>query len=83
VPYDGSNGARARSSRIRAAHDDEATRLDSMRRRAQMGEAPGEPRASLLARAVRALVRRPGWEADPLERLERGVDGETTVRRGT
>jgi len=33
-PYDSGYGSRARSARIRAEHDDEATRLDSLRRRA-------------------------------------------------
>ena len=33
-PYDSGYGSRARSARIRADHDDEATHLDSMRRRA-------------------------------------------------
>jgi hypothetical protein len=31
--HDGSNSARARSARIRTEHDDEATQLESMRRR--------------------------------------------------
>ena len=34
--HDGSNGARARSARIRSDHDDEATQLDSMARRSAM-----------------------------------------------
>ena len=32
-PYDSGYGSRARSARIRAEHDDEATRLESMRLR--------------------------------------------------
>jgi hypothetical protein len=36
---DGRNSSRARSARIRSAHDYEATALETMRRRA-----PGEPR---------------------------------------
>ncbi len=83
MPYDGSNGARARSSRIRAAHDDEATRLESMRQRARASQAHPTARASLLTRAVRALVQRPAFESDPLRHLEHGVEGETTVRSGT
>jgi hypothetical protein len=55
MPYDdGRNSARARSARIRASHDYEATHLESMRRRTQeTGET--EPRVRLLARLAAAL----------------------------
>jgi hypothetical protein len=59
---DGQSGARARSARIRSAHDYEATTLDSMRRRAQA--LPQQPTRSRwqLVRAVLTLGRagRPG-----------------------
>lgn len=46
--YDGSNSARARSARIRASHDYEATELDTMRRN---GAARGlQQRASFVTR---------------------------------
>jgi hypothetical protein len=58
--HDGSDGARARSARIRAAHDYEATHLDAMRCRSA---APGEterPRwwRSPALSVVRLLARR-------------------------
>jgi hypothetical protein len=55
MPYDdGRNSARARSARIGASHDYEATHLESMRRRTQeMGET--EPRVRLVARLAAAL----------------------------
>jgi hypothetical protein len=56
--YDGGqNGARARSSRIRSAHDHEATTLDSMRRRSQaLQEQPTRSRWQLV-RVVLTLGR--------------------------
>jgi hypothetical protein len=49
---DGRNGSRARSARIRSAHDHEATALETMRRRA-----PGEPKQrARIARIVRACM---------------------------
>jgi hypothetical protein len=58
--HDGGNSARARSARIRAGHDYEATHLDSMQRR---GSAL-EQRAERVSR----------WRAcaAPLARLTRG-----------
>jgi hypothetical protein len=54
---DGQSGARARSARIRSAHDDEATTLDSMRRRTQaLQQQPARPRWQLV-RAVLTLGR--------------------------
>jgi hypothetical protein len=60
---DGSNGARARSARIRASHDGEATQLDSMRRRSATLDAttgrvrwwrsPAAPIVRLLGRHAR------------------------------
>jgi hypothetical protein len=59
--HDGSNGARARSARIRAAHDCEATQLDSMRRRANTLEprARRQGRWRALAATVARLTGRP------------------------
>jgi hypothetical protein len=57
MQHDGSNSARARSARIRTAHEYEATQLDTMRRN---GAARGEPsRVSLAARIVSAFRRAP------------------------
>ena len=77
--HDGSNSARARSARIRAAHDDEATRLESMRRnartqhRACSHSTSARPSASLERRSS-ALGRAHRWKDDPLQGLE--VDAE-------
>jgi hypothetical protein len=55
MPYDdGRNSGRARSARIRASHDYEATQLDSMRRRTRE-EAEPEPRGRLVARLATAF----------------------------
>jgi hypothetical protein len=77
--HDGSYGARARSARIRAAHEYEATELDSMRRNAAKG-AMREPRASVLTRLSAALGRARWWHADPPLALESDGDGEVAVR---
>jgi hypothetical protein len=58
--HDGSDGARARSARIRADHDYEATHLDAMRSR---GAAPGDTERARWWRApatpvVRLFTRR-------------------------
>jgi hypothetical protein len=58
--HDGSNGARARSARIRSSHDYEATRLDSMRRNAAARDVHA-PRASLLMRMASVFGRSRGW----------------------
>lgn len=58
--HDGSNGARARSARIRSSHDYEATKLDSMRRNAAVRDAQ-PPRASLLARLASVFGRSRTW----------------------
>ena len=52
--YDaGRNGSRARSARIRSAHDDEETALDSMHRRAQaLEEQPARSRWQLVRAAL-------------------------------
>jgi hypothetical protein len=50
------NGARARSARIRLAHDDEATRLDTMRRLSLPVETRGN-RALAIRRFTGALAR--------------------------
>lgn len=66
MQHDGSNSARARSARIRAAHDYEANRLESMRRNATQPQ----PHVSLLARLTSALSRARRWNADPMQGLE-------------
>jgi hypothetical protein len=58
--HDGSNGARARSARIRTSHDYEATKLDSMRRNAAARDAQ-PPRASLLTRMASVFGRSREW----------------------
>lgn len=58
--HDGSNGARARSARIRSSHDYEATKLDSMRRNTAARDAQ-PPRASLLMRMASVFRRSRGW----------------------
>jgi hypothetical protein len=57
MQHDGSNSARARSARIRASHDYEATELDTMRRHAAARELQQRPSfvmrlSSLLGRAL-------------------------------
>ena len=54
---DGSNSGRARSARIRASHDYEATELESMRRRGKALEDRQRPRPTLMARLMRGVVR--------------------------
>ena len=57
MPYDdGRNSTRARSARIRASHDYEATQLEEMRRRSAARE-PRPGRASLLTRLSAAFAR--------------------------
>lgn len=58
--HDGSNGARARSARIRSSHDHEATKLDSMRRNAAARDAQ-PARASLLVRMASIFGRQRTW----------------------
>ena len=62
MQHDGSNSARARSARIRAAHDYEANRLESMRRNTGMQP---QPHVSRLARLTSALARAGRRHADP------------------
>lgn len=55
MPYDdGRYSARARSARIRASHDYEATQLEAMRRRSALESRPG--RASLVTRLSAAFT---------------------------
>ena len=60
MQHDGSNSARARSARIRTAHEYEATQLDTMRRNAVAREEP--PRVTLAARIASAFRRTPRVE---------------------
>jgi hypothetical protein len=56
---DGSDSARARSARIRASHDYEATELESMRQRTLAGDRPEArvPRIAHLGATLRRLLR--------------------------
>jgi hypothetical protein len=60
MQHDGSNSARARSARIRSAHDYEATQLDTMRRNPVVREEPS--RVPLTARIASAFGRAPRAE---------------------
>ena len=60
MQHDGSNSARARSARIRTAHDYEATQLDTMRRNA--AALPEPSRVPLAARIASAFRRAPRAE---------------------
>jgi hypothetical protein len=76
---DGRDGARARSARIRATHDYEATQLDSMRRRTPETGDPGR-RIDRVLRLAAVFGR--------LRRSSRGFDqllaeNETAVTAGT
>jgi hypothetical protein len=73
MQHDGSNSARARSARIRAAHDYEANRLESMRRNTGMQP---QPHVSRLARLTSALGRVRRWNADPLHGREVDTQSE-------
>jgi hypothetical protein len=75
--HDGSDSARARSARIRADHDYEATRLDSMRRRSSTNEECMERAgwwracAATLARLTgRRVAYRAGEDASAAEAAE-------------
>jgi hypothetical protein len=50
--HDGSNGSRARASRIRSSHDYEATELDSMRRRTRTAQRANAPRTPIAGIAT-------------------------------
>jgi hypothetical protein len=68
MQHDGSNSARARSARIRTAHDDEATRLDSMHRRASSVPRQRRSRVALIDRLSSFLLRARVRQAEsPLE----------------
>ena len=58
MQHNGSNSARARSARIRSAHDYEATQLDTMRRNAAARPEPSRvPLAARIASAFRRVPR--------------------------
>ena len=67
MQYNDSNSAVARASRIRHAHDMEATHLDSMHRRATVPERP-----KVLSRAITRLRRErtPLPSPRPVQRFE-------------
>jgi hypothetical protein len=78
--HDGSNSARARSARIRADHDYEATQLDSMRRRTSTLEERAEHRrwwhacAAILPRLTgRRAVSRVSEDVDVTETADATV----------
>ncbi len=68
MQHDGSSSARARSARIRATHEYEATQLDTMRRSAAAREAQS-PRVPLLTRIASAFGRSPTGISEPGARL--------------
>jgi hypothetical protein len=74
VQHDGSNSARARSARIRTAHDYEATELDSMRRAGELARQQSQ-RVSLMARVAAAFGRSSRWS----EEAAAGLDAATEV----
>ena len=83
--FDGSQGARARSARIRSAHDDEATRLDSMARRTASADANGE-RLRLAPRLRAAWSRLAARGADgsahgalPVDKAEAVLEGDAAA----
>jgi hypothetical protein len=76
MQHDGSNSARARSARIRAAHDYEATRLESMRRNTGMQQ---QPHVALMARLTSVIGRVRRWNADPSLRLEVDTQSELVI----
>jgi hypothetical protein len=55
--HDGANSARARSARIRSAHDGEADQLETMRRNAMALRERRRARVSLVSRLASALGR--------------------------
>jgi hypothetical protein len=73
VHHDGSGSARARSARIRTAHDHEATELDSMRRAGELARQQ-PPRASLMARVAAVFGRSTRWSDDVVSSLEPAAD---------
>jgi hypothetical protein len=78
MQHDGSNGARARSARIRAAHDGEANELESMRRRGAASAARAQSRVSLVARLTSFLGGARARSADSV--LTTTVDDERGAR---
>jgi hypothetical protein len=77
---DGSSSARARSARIRASHDYEATELESMRRRGKALEDRQRPRPTLMARLTATFARTGRWNADPAQaasEIDEGIAGIT------
>lgn len=80
MPYDdGRNSARARSARIRASHDYEATELESMRARTREA---GEPRPGLVTRLASAvaLMRRTNRDAAIVATAEREIESPASAR---
>ena len=77
MPYDdGRNGARARSARIRASHDYEATQLEEMRRRSESLE-PRPARVPLLTRLSAVFARpHPGVDAGETDVVARARHAE-------
>ena len=73
--YDGSNSARARSARIRASHDYEATQLDTMRRNGAARELQQRP--SFVTRLSLLVGRARGLGADAAQAIE--PEGESKI----
>jgi hypothetical protein len=78
---DGRNSARARSARIRASHDYEATLLEEMRRRTLQGGEP-EFRRSLATRLTSAFGRLRGSNPGPAHVPAAENEVETTALAG-
>jgi hypothetical protein len=68
--HDHDHGIRARAARIRAAHDDEATRLEERRRRSAQLEAERSERIAFLTRLRVNLERRSIHTAHPRARAD-------------
>jgi hypothetical protein len=72
---DGSDSARARSARIRASHDYEATHLDSMRRNTLEQPEP-KPHSLLVTRVVAAFTHLRGSHPSSAQAVTRESEAE-------
>jgi hypothetical protein len=78
MQHDGSNSARARSARIRASHDYEATELDTMRRQGAARELQRRP--SFVMRLSSLVGRTRGLGVDTVPALDSDGQGEVIAR---
>lgn len=72
---DGSDSARARSARIRASHDYEATQLDSMRR-TTVAQAEPKPHNLFVTRVVAAFTHVRGSSPSSVQAVTRESEAE-------